>query len=362
MKKIYLLLILLLPVGLFGQTIFAYTDFNNFFDVFRDGYFSRIEHNAVADVTHGDEFIAYTNSQRDFKVYNGDNTELITNQVVQFKMSDHILVWNIGPIINYYENNVKHTLTSYGGEYLVGDSIIVYEDTRYNTVNAVYKGQVTQLYALIDSLYMPEAVGDNIVAFRDNGNNYKVFWRGKIYELGVWNGSSMKLVFSAGTDMLAFNDPNSRTFAIFEGGEFKDVEEIWVNKYVSGRGFLVYEDVQGNLKWYSNGELKTLASFNQFWDVKDDVVIWGEANATWTLTKKERKQVANYKVTDYQIHNDVIAFVNTMSGISANIAGVTHEITTLPNGDYMLNNHSVLVKLANRSVLVYFNGKTYNDI
>lgn len=97
----------------------------------------------------------------------------------------------------------------------------------------------------------------------------------------------MLFVFSVGMDMLVFNDLNSCMFVIFEGGEFKDLEDIWVNKYVLGCGFLVYEDVQGNLKWYFNGELKMLVFFNQFWDVKDDIVFWGEVNVFWILNKKE---------------------------------------------------------------------------
>lgn len=57
-------------------------------------------------------------------------------------MLDYILVWNIGLIINYYENNVKYMFIFFGGEYLVGDFIIVYQDMCYNMVNVVYKGCV----------------------------------------------------------------------------------------------------------------------------------------------------------------------------------------------------------------------------
>jgi len=352
---------MLVPYAAGAQTIFAFMDFNNFFRTFRDGYFVQIEHNPVTDVKIGDEMIAYVNSQKDFKVFNGDNTELLTNQIVQFKLSDHLLAWNLGPIINYYENGKAHSLTSFGGNYEVTDSLIVYQDTRYNTVNAIYKGKSTVLYQLTGDLYMPEVVGENIVAFRDNGDLFKVFWRGQIYELGVVSGN-YTISFTAGTDMVAFNDPTTRTFAVFQNGEFTDVENMFVTKMKVGRGFVVYEDVQGNLKYYGNGERKDLSSFFQFWDTKDDVVIWGESNSTFSLVNGETKQVCNYIVKDWQLKNDVVAFRNNLGGISGFVDGVLKDITNLQNTEYMINNHSVFVTLSNRSVIAWFKGQIYKDL
>ena len=355
------LLFFLLPLSLQAQTIFGYMDFNNqLFKVFREGYFMQIEHQPVTNVQFGDEIISYMNSQQDFKVYDGKKAHTITTQLVSYKMSDHLVAWNIGPIINYFESGKLHTITSFGGDYAVTDSLIVYQDTRYNTVNVIYKGESIQLYQLTGDLYMPDAIGDNIIAFRDNGNLYKVFWRGQIYELGVWSGNPA-MQFTAGTDMLAFNDPSTRTFAIFENGEFMDVESVFVPKFKVGRGFVVYEDVQGNLKYYGKGERKELSSFFQFWDAKDDVVFWGEANSSFTLFKGERKQVSNYLPKDWQLKNDVIAFHSNLGGVSSFINGQQKDITTLPDTEYFINNHSVFVKLKNRTIMALFNGQIYRD-
>lgn len=359
MKK-YLLFLLLLPAVGFAQGIFPYVDFNNYFKVFDGGQFTQIEYQIVSDVFYGDELIAYNNSQRDFKVYYGGHTQLLTNQNVSYKASDHLLAWNIGPIINYFESGKPHVITSFGGEYTVMDSLIVYEDTRYNTVNVVYKGKSIPLYQLTDDLYMPEAIGDNIIAFRDNGNFYKVFWRGQIYELGVYSGVN-KLEFFAGTDMLAFNDPSTRTFAIFENGEFMDVESIYVNKIKACRGFVIYEDVQGNLKYYGKGVRKDLASFFQFWDAKDDVVFWGESNSAFTISNGEKKQVCNYSPKDWALKNDVIAFRSNLGGVSCFMKGALKDITNLSNTDYFINGHLVGITQANRSVIVYSDNQTYRD-
>jgi hypothetical protein len=311
-------------------------------------------------VFYGDELVAYNNSQRDFKVYYNGASRLLTNQNVSYKASDHLLAWNIGPIINYFEAGKSHTITSFGGEYVVTDSLIVFQDTRYNTVNVIYQGQVMQLFQTTGDLYMPDVVGDNILAFRDNGGLYKVFWRGQIFELGVWNGQQA-LQFYAGTDMLAFNDPINRTFAVFENGEFLDVESIFVNKIKACRGFVVYEDTQGTLRYYGKGERRELASFFQFWDAQDDVVFWGESNSAFTLSGGERKMVCNYSPKDWKLKNDVIAFRNNLGGVSGFVGGTGKDITNLTNTEYAITGHAVCITQTNRSVIVWWNGAIYRD-
>jgi hypothetical protein len=359
MKKI-LLLLLFAPAFSQAQTLFAFTDFNNFFKVFRDGYFMQIEHNAVSDVTIGDEMVAYMNSAKDFKVYEKDRSTLITNQMVQYKMSDHILAWNINTILNYRTNGRSHAITNFAGQYEVTDSLLVYQDTRYNTVNVIWNEQTFTLYTTPNELYMPEAIGDNVVVFRDLGEVYKVFWRGKIYELGVWT-STPSYHFEVGVDIVAFNDPATRTFAIFEDGQFMDVEQVFVNKYKVGRGYLIYEDIQGNLKYYAKGDRFELSAFPQFWDVKDDAVIWGEANLTQSYIFGKKAQVCNYIPKEYVMKNDVIAFKNNLGGVSAFINGSQQEISTLPDLEITINRHSVMTTQKNRSVMVLFNKEIYRN-
>jgi hypothetical protein len=155
-----IVLISFAPLLSFGQSIFTYTDFNSFVRAFNNGYFSQIEHNEVSNMTLGDEFVAYINAQKDFKVFNGTQSKLITNQFVSYKMSDHIIAWNIGQLLFYYENGKPYNITSFGGNYEVGDSLLVYQDLRYYTLNVIYKGQTIQLMQQTADMYMPDFVGD----------------------------------------------------------------------------------------------------------------------------------------------------------------------------------------------------------
>lgn len=359
MKKILLLVLLSATVS-HAQTMFGYMDFNRFFRAYVNGYFSQIEHQEVSNVTLNDEFIVYQNSQKDFKVFDGTKTKLLTNQMVEYKSSDHLLAWNIQRLLFYYEDGVPHNITSFGGDYAVSDSLIVYQDTRYYTLNCIYQGKVIQLMQQTADMYMPDLMVDNMVVFRDNGNVYKIFWRGQIYELGVYNGFG-KFQFFASCDVLAFNDPQTQTFAIFENGAFTDLEEMQAKKAKAGRGFIVYEDNQGNLKLYKNGKIEMLASFFQNWDVKDDMFFWVESNITYTLENGVKKVIVNYPIQDWKMKNDVLAFKTNINGIAAYVNGKTKEISNFNNSEYFINGHGVLLTLPNSSVIVYENNTIYND-
>ena len=103
------------------------------------------------------------------------------------------------------------------------DSIIVFEDTRFNTINAYWQDSSYMLSTLMRDLDMPVATGENLLVFKDNGNMYKVFWNGEIYEVDVWN-NQQNVSFHVGTDILCFNDPTTQTFAVFDKGAFYDIE------------------------------------------------------------------------------------------------------------------------------------------
>ena len=318
-----------------------------------------LEMQRITSYDAGDYIAPYIDGKGNFKIYNGEKIEQISLQTVNYKFSDYLVAWKIGSGIFSYDNGVKKTLTLFGGDFIVKDSLIVFQDTRFKTLNVLYRGEIIQLMQQTGDMSMPDCVGENIIGFEDNGDVYRIFWNGKLFEVG---GTELGITFQAGTDAICFNDAINKTFAVFYKGTFMDVEGMYVKNYKAGRGFIVYEDQSGNLWKYQNGQKTNLTDFNSgVWDVKDDVIFWNENNLFFTMYNGEKKVVCNYKPDDYILKNNVIAFRNTQGGVSVNIDGKTNLLTNQKDALYTIYESAVLVELFNKSFLYYKDGNTITN-
>ena len=354
-----MLLVLLFPFFGFSQNVIPFVDFNNYFRSFQDDNFRVVEFQKIIDFKGGDEFVAYLDNKGNLRVFDGTAPKDITNLNLEYKVSDHLLAWKVMNTVNMWDAGKMKTLTYNGKNFEVRDSLIVYDDTRFNSVNVYSKGVVTTLYTVIDELYMPVFIGENIIAFKDNGNFYKIFWNGKIYDIGVWNGA---IEFQGGTDVLTFNDPTTRTFALFDKGDFLDVEPFYMGRYKAGRGFIVYEDLNGNLNYYGGGKKIQLSNFSaKLWEVKDDMVVWSENSFLFTYVNNEKTKICNFLPADYQLKNNVFVYRNIMGGVSAFVDGKNFEITNQNESSYDIFGSSVIVKLFNNSFIVLKKGIKYNS-
>lgn len=359
MKHILTIVFSVVVVLANAQQVIPFVDFNNYFKSFQNGFFRQIEFQQIREYKAGDDVVAYIDNRNNLRVFDGTQPRDLANVNVQYEVSDHLLVWSIGQTLNMWDAGDLRTLSYFAGSYEVKDSLIVFENTQKNSVQAYYNGEVYTLYTSTGQVSMPDFVGENIVAFRDNGNYNKVFWRGNIYELGVWHNP---IQYHGGTDMLVFNDPITGTFAIFEDGEFLDVESFHMNKYMAGRGFIVYENQNNDLIYYGKGQTIQLSNFGaSFWDVKDDVVIWGENSLTYALMDGEKIQIATYTPKDYLLKNNVVAFRNIMGGVDALVDGKVKNLTNQQESEYEIYGNGVLVQLFNRSYLLYKDGKIYRN-
>jgi hypothetical protein len=341
-----------------AQKVVPLQDFNNYFKSYQNGFFRQIEFQPIKNFKYGDNVVAYVDMRDNLRVFDGSAPKDVANLNTEYEVSDNLMTWKIGPTLNMWDAGKTRTLTYFANRYIVKDSIIVYEDTRFNTMNVYYKGNNYNLFAGFGTISMPVHVGENILVFQDNGNVYKVFWRGDIYELGSWNSA---ITFSGETDILAFNDPLHGTFAIFQNGEFLDLESFFVDKYKAGASNIVYTDLNGNLKLYEKGKVKTLSNFQpDFWDVRDSIIVWGENRIMYTYLNGERKELVRYIPEDYAIKNSTLVFRNQMGGVSCFNKDGLKDITSNQQSEYTIHGNSVLVSLFNRSFIYYTDGRIFN--
>ncbi|MDG1146690.1 MAG: hypothetical protein P8N52_00160 [Crocinitomicaceae bacterium] len=340
-----------------GQSIIPLVDFNRYFKNFQDGYFRQLEFQPISEFKSGDSLVVYVDFRGNLIVYDGKDKTNVSNMEVEYKVSDKLMTWKIGETLNMWDHLGKRTLTFNVRNYWVKDDIVVFEDVRYNSVSVYFNGQIYPLYTSLGDFEAPDFIGENVVAFRDNGNFNKVFWNGRIYDIDVWHSS---FNFEGGTNIIAFNDPVNGTFAVFDNGQFLDVEEFHMDTYKAGRDFVAYLNRNGDLMYYKDGSKEKLTNFGPgSWAVKDDLVVWTENSFFYAFSNGEKIQLARYIPEAYELKNNTLAFRNVMGGVSALVDGNVVEITNQMNSSYSIHGNSVLVELFNKSFILFTGGKKY---
>jgi len=341
------------------REIVPFIDFNKWFRCVENSTPKFIEMQEIKGYKAGDYVVAYIDLRGNLRIYDGEKRHDISNMIsIEYSVSDKIVAWNIASLLHIWYNGTIKTLTAFSdsSNYVVKDDIVVYTDTRYNSFIVHWNGKEYPIKTSTTDLRITNSdkIGENIIAYEDNGGLYKIFYKGESYELGVWNAD---IDLKSGTDIVAFNDPNTRTFAVFDKGQFIDIENQWAKKYKAGRGFVVYEDAMGKLMEYRNGQTKELSSFPDKWDVIDDIIVFENNGYTFCNVNGTITQAANFKIEDYKIKNATLVYRNLNGGLTAIIDGKNIELTNMPNAEFEIYGNSVLIKLFNNNFIVYQNGK-----
>lgn len=352
------LLLVLSTTLTYAQGIVPTLDFNNFFVSFQDGYFRPIEIQPIVSYKAGDEVVAYIDTRGNLKLYDGKERIDVTTLNVEYQVSDHLMAYKIANGVRMWDAGKFTPLTNFGREFIVKDSIIVYEDTRYQSLNVYWNQKMESLVTITNGLSMNASIGENLVVYKDNSNTYFIYWRGQKFEIGTYNEEVLN--FQLGTDVMCFKDPYTQSFYVFDSGVFQEVESFPIKQYKAGRGFVVYEDMNGNLWHYQAGQKTALSNFSsEFWDVKDDLCVWMENSYLFAYSNNQRIQVATYRPQTYLLKNNVLVYRNIIGGVSALVDGKIQDLTNFPNAEFDIFGNKVLVKLPNQTSVVFMNGKLY---
>ena len=350
-----------------SQTIVPFVDFNNFLISYENGYFRQIEFQPISGLKSGDELTAYLDLRKNLVLYDGKEKKNITILNAEYEVSDHLMAFKVAGALKVWDDNEIIGLTSFASEYAVKDSIVVYLDGRTRSLNLYTRGKTKMLCYLFDDLSMPRFIGDNIVVYKDASETYSAYWRNENFEIGLYSqvfpdfpgtDTNGEILFSIGCDVFCFNDPYTQSFVVFENGELIDVDLMPANRFMAARGFVVYEDINNNLWYFSGGEKIQLTNFSASnWTAKDDVVAWIENGYMFAFQNGEKKEVANYVPKNYLIKNNKIVYRNILGGVNAFSNGMNYNLTNLSDADYSIFGDKVLVQLINKSVVVLDNGK-----
>jgi len=343
---------------LFAQNITTFTDANRRLYEFNAGAVQQIYYQITKDVLVSTKHICIVDSKGDVYIYFDGTKEMIAQTHSEIINTDHLLFVRTATILRIFDQGVIHMLSPNAISWGVGDSLVLFQDVIGGYLKYYYQNEVVELSMMVGNYpIMPGEVGSNVFVFKANGGSNSVFWHGKFFEL--FNSQS-SVTFSAGQDVVAFNDPINNTFTAFDNGYIIDLERQFAKTYTAGDNFIYYLDANDVHKVVREERVIELGLIIQIVAVTDSLVIYTDIGATKVWFNEKIYQIFNNKITDYQTDGGIIAYKNAVGGVSAFIRGKEIDITKTRVDNFKLVGSTILLQFGPSSYSVWWNGKIYD--
>jgi len=341
----------------------AYSDFQRRFYIFDHGQKKLAEEQLVKSFKVGGNSVAYVDYGDNFKVYeNGNIKTLEIGSVRNYVVTDYLMAYSMTDILKVYDNGKTKMLSSATKDFAIGDSIIVYYDYYFNSINAYYRGKIySKRLRWVGSKISKIQAGPNIAALiTAEDRNFWIFYKG---ETELINEFVENVDFKVGMDIVAYMDHNTRTFKAYYKGEIYDVENFQPKSYWMGHGRIVYIDEVGNFKTFYEGKVATIASYEPtFYRVRDSMIIYQELDRFKCFYKEKTHEIAPYLPEKYDFQTNIVAYLDRNRSLQIFKNGESKLLNYGANimiNDFQLLRDVVVINTDVNKTIIYYNGQIY---
>lgn len=355
---------LFLILEIFGQNggLAAYNDYRQRFYIFDHGKKTLLEEQAVKSFKVGGNAIAYVDYADNFKIYqNGKVNTVEIGTVRNYKVTDNLVAYSMNDILKVWDNGKVKTLSPNVKEFAIGDSLVVFFDYYFTSINGYYNGKIysRRLRQVGETIQKMDA-GDNIAAvITAEDRNFWVFYQGNTELI---NNFVEDVNFKVGRDIVAYMDQPTRTFKAYYKGEIYDIENFQPNEYKMGDARIVYIDAVGNFKTFYEGTIATILPIEPtFFQVKDSMIVYQELDRFKCFYEGQIYEVAPYIPEKYQFERDLIVYLDRSNNLQMFRKGETKLIQHGANliNDFQLIRDVIILNVEVNKNIIYWNGQIY---
>jgi hypothetical protein len=322
--------------------------------------FTQVEHLAVQEFQVGGILVAYIDGGGKLKIYrNGEVKTLMDGNPIKFTATDYLLGYSLYEQLNVYDNGKTKVLSTECDGYIVKDSIIAWHNRVQKTLQVYYNGSVR---TIIDGLvYFPVEsfrMGDNTIAFvHSSTQEFYIYYLGKLQVLDPFVED---MVYEAGRDIIAYMDIPDQSFNVFFRGEVTQLETFRPRSFQVGDEILAYVDNLGKLKYYENGEVKTISNYEpKFYTIEDKVLVFEEQGFFKTVCNGQVYIVERYLPEPYRIDWNTIAYLDQSSFVKVFQNCESTTICFEKVKEISMVRDLVIFVLGVNKTKIYFNGQSY---
>jgi len=347
-----------------AQPLSAYVNLQNQILVWDDGAIRKIDYLTPISMKIGRTTIPYLDNSRSFKIYYGGGVRTVnigfTNE---YQVTDNLVAFLNARSLNVFDNGVIKNLTGLAQQYFLGDSILLFHDGIRNEFKAYYDGTVYPIENfLAGNAIEVVKVSDNIAAYDNYANQFRIFFHGNIIAQEDYAVSS----FDVGRNTVAYIDIN-RQFKIFHNGKTVIAEDFPPENYTVGDNVVAYVSNDGYFKVFYDDSVRTIGFFRPDYRVGDNVVGFRDGGGYFKVFYKgDLITLESYYPGNYIVQYNSLAYVNRANVLRLFSEGEVYDVSSMFNNEaqssqesWQLNYDVLKYRVGLNLFKIYYRGEEY---
>lgn len=356
-KSACLLVLLFLSLASFAQPLSTYTNMQNQVMVWDRGMLRKIDYLPPVETKIGRTAIPYLDNSRTFKIYYAGGVQKINNGFTnEFNVSDNLIAFRNATSLKVFDNGKITDLSTYSPQYFLGDSVILFFDGVRSEYKAYYNGSIYPIEAFLagDALESVK-VSDNIAAYDNYANQFRIFYKGSIIEQENYGASS----FEVGRNTVAYIDAN-RQFKIFHNGQTFIAEDFPPTSFQVGDNMVAYVSNDGYFKIFYGDSIQRVGFFTPEYRVTDNILAYRDQSGYFKLFYKGViSTLESYYPEKFVIQYNSVAYVNRANMLRLFTEGEVYDVTSATLENWQLNYDVLKYQIGRNMFRVYYKGMEY---
>lgn len=359
----------------------AFTSFQNQFMVWDKGMIRKIEYLVPLQVKIGRVVIPYIDNSRSFKVYyNGGSVKVNDGFTNNFQVSDYLITYQNARALNVWDEGKITNLSKYCEQFYLGDSLVVFFDGVQKEYRAYYDGEVHPIEGFlaatnVTNLFNTDEatirisnemdiasgalpgikVSDNIAAYVNYANQFRIFYHGQIIEQENYLVTS----FDVGRNNVAYVDAN-REFKVFHDGQTRQLDNFPPYSYAAGDNVVAFIGYDNYFKVYYQDSIYTIGYFQPDFVVRDNIVAFQDATGYFKVFYKGQVYtLESYYPDNFKVAYNSVAYVNRANVLRLFTEGDIYDVTNAEVADWRLDYDVIQYRFGANMFKVFYKGRTY---
>jgi hypothetical protein len=340
-----------------AQPLASYVTMQNELMVWNKGMIHKIDYLVPTALKVGRTAIPYLDNSRTFKIfYGGASRQLNVGFTSNFFATDNLVAYLNQKSLWVFDKGVSKNLTGIADQYFIADSLVLFYDGLKSDYKVYYNGTIYGMESFVpDSFLSSISVGDNIIAYNNFANQFRIFFRGQRIAQEDYSVYS----FESGRNTVAYVDVD-RKFKIFHNGKTIYGDNFPPASYHVGDNVVAFVTSDGHFKIFYDDSVRNIGYFSPSYQVGDNVVAYRDpAGYMQVFYKGETTAMENYYPQDMVIQYNSLAYINTNNTLRLFSEGEIYDVTNADLANWQLAYDVVTYQIGQGIFKIFYKGTEY---